>query len=566
MTNIKCSDFLIDLLRDNSVHDVFGLPGGVILDFLESVDRSLNARLVFHEQSAVFSAIGYARGNGSLGVAYATRGPGVTNTLTSVADAYYDSVPVLIITGHSGALPKEGMRTLSDQEIDIVSIFSPVTKEAVRVDTVDQFVAELPRLIELAKSGRPGPVLVDVKSSIWNQFVPENSVNQEVGSFNVSPTDVVIRAMKEALIASKRPVLLLGDGFRGKPDSIASFCRFSSSYHIPILTGRFSQDLFKSCSSYSGYIGSHGLRSGNYILSKSDLLIVVGNRMHYPTGSQSWSPIMEGKNILWIDIDESEFLREVGTSACYTCSLETVASHINLLHFDKPLSDDWIKVCQKINDVLRCYDREQPIKYIEDIISSTENVRSIVCDVGNHEFWVARAYFEVEISTPLIFSKSFGAMGSAIGKAIGLAHSGGGPVLCFVGDQGLMMNIQELHYIYQHELPIKIILMNNFSSGMIRSRQLDSGRRVLQTTIDTGYSVPDFVSLANAFGLKTLSGDPMLSLSSEVKAALLSDKPSFIHLTFPDDFVGRPHLPVGFSPTRMEPKVELEILDYLEAL
>ena len=130
---MKCKDFFINLLKKYDVNEIFGLPGGVILDFLESIDDKLNARLVFHEQSAVFSAIGYSRAKNGLGIAYATRGPGITNTLTSVADAYYDSVPLLILTGHSGDLPFKEMRTLSDQEIDIVSIFQTVTKKAIEL-------------------------------------------------------------------------------------------------------------------------------------------------------------------------------------------------------------------------------------------------------------------------------------------------------------------------------------------------------------------------------------------------------------------------------------------------
>ena len=562
---MKCKEFFIKILIDNGVTDVFGIPGGVVLDFMESADKHINARLSFHEQSAVFSAMGSARGKGGLGVAYATRGPGITNTLTSVSDAFFDSVPIVVVTGHSGELPRAGMRTLSDQENDVVSIFRSVTKSAIRVETPEEFVLEAPRLVELAKSGRQGPVLIDVKSSIWNQDAPISTYHKSSFPLLEDESAKGYQFLSKELSVCRRPLLLLGDGFRGNRESIKDIVLFARKFKIPILSGRFSQDLFKPSSEYFGYFGSHGLRSGNFLLSKADLIISIGNRMHYPTGSKSWGPLMSDARVLWFDVDPSEFSRNVPNSVCFNSDLVLLSKM--LLDFeDGDDYSDWKAVCEEITNKLKCFDVSQPISFISDILNKEFQLGAIVSDVGNHEFWVARGYFESESDVPLIFSKSFGAMGSALGKAIGLAHSLGNTILCFVGDQGLMMNIQDLHYIVQNKLPIKIILLNNNSSGMIRSRQLDSGREVLQTTVDTGYSTPEFLKIGAAFGIHSISVDGHDATYSEIEDILKMPRGALIEVLVNPEFVGRPHLPAGECPTRLEPKIPDSLHLYLESL
>ena len=562
---MKCKEFFKNLLLEKGVKNVFGLPGGVILEFLESLSDNINARLVFHEQSAVFSAIGYSRAKNCLGVAYATRGPGITNTLTSVSDAYFDSVPVLIITGHSGDLPLEGMRTLSDQEIDIVSIFKPITKSAVRVDTPQEFAKYAEKLINLALSDRPGPVLLDVKSNIWNQEIPEfNKVIEEsVNFFNNLKNG--LNLIKNELSNSKRPILLLGDGFRGHQKSINAILNFSESNKLPILSGRFSQDLFSKSKNYFGYLGSHGLRSGNFILSKSDLVISIGNRLHYPTASKSWGPLIKKLKIIWVDIDKEEFKREVPNTFNFNINLEDLCGQINKISMKNNFYE-WQCVCKTLTNDLSKFDISEPIPLISNVFKKCSKYSGIISDVGNHEFWVARAYFESKVSTNLIFSKSFGAMGSALGKAIGFAHAKKENVLCFVGDQGLMMNIQELHYVAHNKLPIKIFLMNNLSSGMIRSRQIDSGRKVLQTTLETGYSLPNFQKVVSSFGIPSYIFDGHTTTIQNLQPILNKKGPALIELQTKPEFEGRPHLAYGSFPTRLSPKIDEDTQNFLEKL
>jgi acetolactate synthase I/II/III large subunit len=562
---MKCKEYFTNLLAGYGVDEIFGVPGGVILDFLESAEDNLNPCLVFHEQSAVFSAIGYSRAKNSLGVVFATRGPGITNTLTSVADAYYDSVPVLILTGHSGDLPPEGIRTLLDQEIDTVNLFHSVTKRSIRVDTPEQFVAVAEPLIKLALEGRPGPVLFDVKSSIWNQETPSFILNDEDAHKTSKYLDAGLSEIGRELSLSERPILFLGDGFRGKEESIKRILTFANSYDIPILSSRFSQDLFSQSDNYFGFIGSHGLRSGNFILSKADLVVSIGNRMHYPVDSKSWIPLMEKLKVLRFDIDEGEFKRSIPNSKNFVADLDQLCNRLSEIKFSKGFLD-WNSVCNNLSNELQKYDASEPIPLIAEVFNLCSNFAGIVSDVGNHEFWVARAYFQSHSSVKLIFSKSFGAMGSAIGKSIGFAHASGKQVLCFAGDQGLMMNIQELHYIAHHQLPIKIFLMNNMSSGMIRSRQKDSDRKIYLTTVESGYSVPDFMKIANSFGIASYSFDGHNTKISDLELILIKPGAVLIELITSPEFEGRPHLPMGSSPTNLSPDIPRDVQDYLEGL
>ena len=571
-----CKDFFVQLLLKYNVRDVFGLPGGVVLDFLNSVNEKLNAHLAFHEQSAVFSAIGYARATNGLGVAYATRGPGITNTLTAVADAFYDSVPIVIITGHSTNLPIGNMRVMSDQEIDIVKIFSPITKKCVRIDNTENFPEIVETLFQEAISGRPGPVLLDIKSDIWNQKICKIKLAsydkikdyKEIATDGLEKNKVTegLEEIKKELGKSSKPLLLLGDGFRGKKKAINEIIEFSSNHKIPILTGRFSQDIFKNATYYYGYIGSHGLRSGNLIFSKSDLVIAIGNRMHYPIESKSWSPLMSKLKVLRFDIDKEEFLRKIPNSLTFNVDLKMLCDHINKKKYNHIFDKSWTSVCEKITKELMSYDVDHPIPLITSILNESNADWPIICDVGNNEFWVARAYFESLKPNKLIFSKSFGAMGSALGKAIGYAHGSNNAVLCFVGDQSLLMVLQDLHYISHHQLPIKIFLLNNKSSGMIRSRQKDSNRKILQTTIESGYSIPDLTKITNAFGIPSYNFNQKVGTKSKIKSILLKNGPALIEIISEPEVEGRPHLPVTSKPQRLSPELPFELQSYLENL
>ena len=562
-------DYLVNFLIDMGVTDVFGLPGGVVLDFVSAIQQKstlINARLSFHEQSAVFSAIGFSRATDKLGVAYATRGPGITNTLTAVSDAYYDSVPVLLITGHSGDLSKGSMRILSDQEMDVVSIFSHVTKFASRVETPEDFVISLQKATLKALTGRKGPVLLDVRSDIWNKEIPTDIAKLSTSS-TLSPSllDNGLCNISDELDRHSCPVLLLGDGFRGRKKATKEVIDFSNKNQIPILSSRFSQDLFKGAKFYFGYFGSHGLRSGNFILSKVDLMISIGNRMVYPLHSDSFNSLMKNIKVLRFDIDKDEFERSIPNSTAFHVDLEELAGRLAEVRSNS-INSTWILRCFEVERLLKDSDNEYPIDTIKSILNQIPEKSPIVSDVGNNEFWLCKAYYGSQCRGKMLFSKSFGAMGSALGKAIGFSHGSKERVFCFVGDHGMMINIQDLHYIAKHKLPIVIFLINNQSSGMIRSRQKHSGRKIMQTTIETGYSIPDFVRVSEAFNIKVISYSSNDSMLDWKNILSLSAGPLLVEICVDSEVESIPHLPIGEKIQNLMPSLSDELLGKLNSL
>jgi len=508
---MNVADYLVDVLIKKNVKDVFGIPGGVVLEFLYAIrrrNREITAHLGFHEQNSIFSACGNARATEELGVAYATRGPGITNMVTGITDAYCDSIPVVIITGHSDMPPVNGMRVTSDQEIDTIGMFSNITKYCVRIDDVKDVCYELEKACFMAMNGRKGPVLIDVHSKVLSEQVKVSELKQFKikNRHKVLPGDAKKGIINE-LLGSKRPLFLIGDGFRGI-SAINKLTQIAERNNIPILSSRFSQDLVSKSSKYFGYIGSHGLRYSNFILSKADLIITLGNRMSFPENSESYAKVFNSAHIIRIDIDEAELTRKIPGGVSFVIDLNQLLSELKGV--DMPYIDNgtWLKTCSTLKEKLLMEDFGYPINAIAEVLKSIPADQMIVSDVGNNEYWLCRAYAYRQCSNLVIYSKSFGAMGSSIGKAIGMYYGTRKPVVCFVGDQALQMNIQEFQHLASQQLPITIVLLNNYSSGMIRSREKQRyGEDFIHTTLESGYSVPDFCSLAEGYGIKAYTVD-----------------------------------------------------------
>ncbi|MBT6113671.1 MAG: thiamine pyrophosphate-binding protein, partial [Candidatus Marinimicrobia bacterium] len=510
---MRGSDFVVDFLIKHQVTDVYGIPGGVVLDFLYALNHrssEIKPHLNFHEHNSISSASGFAWSSNNLGVAYATRGPGITNMVTGVADAYCDSIPILIITGHSATVPENGMRVTYDQEINVVEIFSSITKYAERIDKIEDIKYKLEMAYFEAMDGRKGPVLLDIHSDVLSaqinpEILPSLSIEKGKKVFKVD----AVKKITQAISDSKRPVFLLGDGFRGTK-STYQIKEIAEQNNIPILSSRFSQDLFQSSANFFGYVASKGLRYSNFIISKSDLIIIIGNRMTFPIESKSFSKIVNDIPKIRIDIDETELNRRFPNCNSYVENLANVVSYLKKEKISYKNQKKWIEICNEIKNKLFMNDIEFPVSAISEILKAIDDDHIIVSDVGNHEYWLCRASAFIRCNNPTFYSKSFGALGSSLGKSIGAYHSTKKPVYCFIGDQGLQMSIQELQHIAANQLPITIILLNNFSSGMIRSREkVKYGESFfpLHTTLESGYSVPDFCELANSYGIKTYTFD-----------------------------------------------------------
>ena len=566
---MKVSDYIIDFLIKKNVTDIFGIPGGVVLELLYAAKRrtpEITPHLSYHEQTAAFAACGYAQASHRLGVAYATRGPGFTNMITNIADAYYDSIPVLFITAHSSINISSSMRIENDQEIDTLSMVSKITKSSVRIDSVQDVIPMVEKAYLEATSGRKGPVLLDFSNKVLNEeLIPETVYLDKDANTVPHTADEHAKFICKKISHSERPVFLIGDGI-SQSGSVKIFREVAEKNNIPILSSRFSLDVPGRCKRYFGYIGSHAVRYSNFILSKSDLVISLGNRMAFPTDSESYKKFTGNKEFIRIDIDAAEFNRKIPNCINIDIDINTLLSelvHINLSYKNEK---NWLDVCNKLKNSLYDMDIVCTSRKIVNIMNNLEDTYSIVCDVGNNEFWTSRAYIESGISNRIIFSKSFGALGCSLGKSIGVYYSTQKPVICFVGDQGFQMNIQELQFIARFKLPILIVLLNNRSSGMIRDREKQLyNSNFLLTTLSSGYSTPDFKQIARAYNIEYHSYE-------DIEGKLLNNlihniaSPIILEIIIDEDEDIGTSLPKGNEVQNMTPILPESIYEELNSL
>ena len=539
------AEFIASSLVARGVTDAFGMPGGVVLDLLYAFDAidGMTPHLSYHEQSAGFSACGYAQVSGRMGVAYATRGPGFTNLLTPMADAFYDSLPVMFLTAHAASCPPDGMRVLNDQEMDTCAIARNVTKFAARVDTVDGFVEVFNHACNTALSARKGPVFLDISKVVLADEIDER-FDRTFKSSNGDGSDIssCVQYVATEIQKSKRPVILVGDGIDRLVAGTA-LRGFAERAGIAFLTSRFSHDLLAGSSRYYGYVGSHGMREANFILSKSDLVVAIGNRLNFPTQSESFSSLASNTKFIRCEIDESEFLRQIPNCRDIAVDANLLIGAFNERMVSFTGFNEWLMVCDRLKMELSRLDVNDAVLKIRGFLDSVSVDTIVVSDVGNCEFWLSRASALPGVNHRTLYSKSFGALGCGLGKAIGTCYATGSPVACVIGDQGLMVNIQDLQYIARHRLPITIVVIDNHSSGMIRDVESRRFGRLLHVNSETGFSVPDWEKVFRSFGIG-----------------------NFLILDVPQDLSLTPNLPYGKAIQDMSPSIVPEKFAHLNQL
>lgn len=548
---MKVCDYVVDYLARKGVTDVYGIPGGVVLDLLYAFKRDcrITPHLSFHEQGAAFEACGYSQVEHKLGVAYATRGPGFTNLITGIADAYADSIPVLFLTAHSGTSVGHEQRFEKDQEMDTVSMVKHITKYAKAIDNVEEVKEALDIAVYTALNGRKGPVLLDFSAALWNK---ENQGVYVETKKPASICDASVCEIKEALEKAQRPIFLVGDGVR-QAGAVKQFEALCAKINIPVLSSRCGQDVGAVAKHYYGYVGSHGVRYGNFIFAKADLVIALGNRLSFPVNSKSFSKALENKKIFRVELDDREIKREIKNTYSVLCEISDFLRALDSAVIKKRDFSDWICVCDKLKSELMSEDLNEAIQRITKIFRNISETTTICCDVGNNEFWVSRAYVEAKIKNRILYSKSFGSLGCGIPKAIGAAHATGNSVLCIIGDQGFQLNMQELQMIVQEKIPVRIVIVNNRSSGMIRSKQKSKyDGDFIHTTNDSGYSLPDIEAIAKAYGIEyTESADVY---------------PSIAEIIIDEDIDLFPNLPAGNECQDMFPLIDRQKYEILQKM
>jgi acetolactate synthase-1/2/3 large subunit len=568
---MKVSDYIVDFLIEKGVCHIFGIPGGVVLDLLDSLDKrkdEISVHLNYHEQASAFAACGYARISGKPGVAYATKGPGLTNLVTGIANAYFDSIPVLFLTAHSKA-PRTGPRFEEKQEFDTIRMISGIVKYAARITDVSDVRYHLDRAYRAALSGRPGPVFLDIAQAVYKAEIDPGSMRGPADKYAEMYQDdagKISKAIKAALEKSERPVLLIGDGIHqsGTGDYLSGLIE---KLKIPVLSSRFAQDVAADSEYYFGFIGSHAVRYSNFILSKCDLVIALGNRLAYNQASESFGNFTRRCKLIRVDADSAEFNGNLSNVTNYHADLKQLFPVLSKESWKNRMFTEWINVCTILKDKLFSCDINYPVRIISDIIKQSNKSMIITSDVGKNELWLARAYALAGGTNRILYSKSLGASGSSLPEAIGVYYAAGGRTLCFTGDVGLQMNMQELQLIARENLPITIILLNNFSSGMIRDEQeYKFNSHFVHSTFHSGYSAPDFGAIAGAYSIPFTSiseGDTLPPLA----ACLFPEKgPNFIEIRIDEKAAVLPRLPRGRPCQDFEPSLDREMYTYLNNL
>ncbi|PHM74818.1 acetolactate synthase 2 catalytic subunit [Xenorhabdus kozodoii] len=540
------AQLVVEALRKQGIEKVFGYPGGAIMPVYDALyDGGVEHILCRHEQGAAMAAIGYARASGRPGVCIATSGPGATNLITGLADAFLDSVPVVAITGQ---VSSEFIGTDAFQEIDILGMSLSCTKHSFLVDSLEKLPQIMAEAFTIAMSGRPGPVLIDLPKDIQlaqGDFAPY--LIPTPPTFSLPKQEIELA--RQLLAASRKPILYIGGGV-GMSGAVAELRHFVSETGIPVvstLKGLGAADSGHEC--YLGMLGMHGTKAANLAVQSCDLLIAAGSRFDdRVTGKlNTFAP---NAKVIHLDIDPVEFNKLRQTHVSLLGDLKTL-----LPHLQQPLSiQAWQqKIKQLKNEHAWCYDYQGKSIYAPLLLKQVSERASpntvITTDVGQHQMWAAQ---HMAFSQPenFITSSGLGTMGFGIPAAIGAQMARPKDrVICISGDGSFMMNVQELGTIKRKQLPVKLILLDNQRLGMVRQwQELFFDKRYSETILTDN---PDFLMLAQAFGIPGQRITDKAQVDGALDALFSSEGAYLLHVSIDELENVWPLVPPGASNETM---------------
>lgn len=547
------SDLVLETLRDLGVDTIFGYPGGAVLPFYDAIYNFKGIRHILgrHEQGCLHEAEGYAKSTGKLGVAVVTSGPGATNAITGIADAMSDSVPLLVFTGQ---VARAGIGKDAFQEADIVGITMPITKYNYQV----RETADIPRIIteavHIATTGRPGPVVIDLPkdiSALETDFIYSPEVNLSSYQPTLEPNDMQIKKILKQLSKAKKPVLLAGGGI-SYAEAATELNEFAERYQIPVVTSLLGQGtIATSHPLFLGMGGMHGSFAANIAMTEADFMISIGSRFD---DRLTGNPKTFAKNakVAHIDIDPAEIGKIISADIPVVGDAKKALQMLLAEPTVHNNTEKWIEKVTKDKNRVRSYDKKervvQPQAVIERIGELTNGDAIVVTDVGQHQMWTAQ-YYPYQNERQLVTSGGLGTMGFGIPAAIGAKIANPDKeVVLFVGDGGFQMTNQELAILNIYKVPIKVVMLNNHSLGMVRQWQESFYEgRTSESVFDT---LPDFQLMAQAYGIKNYKFDNPETLAQDLEV-ITEDVPMLIEVDISRKEQVLPMVPAGKSNHEM---------------
>ncbi|MDY6830795.1 MAG: biosynthetic-type acetolactate synthase large subunit [Thermodesulfobacteriota bacterium] len=556
------AQIMMKVLKEEKVETIFGYPGGAVLDiYNELLNTDFAHILVRQEQGAVHAADAYARVSGKTGVCLVTSGPGATNTITGIASAYCDSIPVVIFTGQ---VPTPLIGNDAFQEVDIVGISRPCTKHNYLVKDVRDLAGVIREAFYIARSGRPGPVLIDMPKDVINAkttYEPPKPMALKSYNPTYEPNVKQLKKVIDLVKTAKKPVIFSGGGiiFSGAAKELT---RFAQKARIPVTSTLMGLGAFPATDDlWLGMPGMHGTYRANLSLSSCDLLIAVGVRFDDRVTGKT-SEFATNATIVHIDIDPTSIQKNVRVAIPIVGDCKAAMARLNkMADEDKDLLSDKVKKertawAKQIAD----WKKTKPLAYtqtdvikpqyvVEQLYELTKGQAIITTEVGQNQMWAAQ-YYHYTWPGQFITSGGLGVMGFGLPAAVGAQVAAPDKVVIDIaGDGSIQMNIQEMMTAVSHNLPVKIAILNNGFLGMVRQwQELFYDRRYAWTDMT---AAPDFVKLAEAYGAVGLRATKPSEVAKVIKKALATPKPVIMDFVVEKEENVYPMVPAGSPITNM---------------
>jgi acetolactate synthase-1/2/3 large subunit len=553
------AQIMMEVLREEGVDTIFGFPGGAVIDIYDELAKTdIQHILVRHEQGAVHAADGYARAGAKTGVCLVTSGPGATNTVTGIASAYMDSIPIVIFTGQ---VPTQLIGNDAFQEVDIVGITRPCTKHNYLVQSTEELAKIIKEAFYLAKSGRPGPILVDIPKDVTKVSVDYNPQEEiRLKSYNptYNPNMKQLRKVSELIEQAKRPVIFAGGGII-LSQAATELTQFAHKTQIPVTTSLMGLGAFPGTDPlWLGMIGMHGTYRANMSTGACDLLISIGVRFDDRVTGKTDAFASQAK-IVHIDIDPTSIRKNIPVTIPIVGDCKISLNHLNELIDQADLAEvgkkrqKWFAQIEEWkNTNPLAYNQEDTIKpqyVVEKLYELTKGEAIITTEVGQNQMWAAQ-YYHFDRPNHFITSGGLGCMGFGLPAAIGAQMACPDKlVVDIAGDGSIQMNIQEMATAVQSGLPVKVVILNNAYLGMVRQwQELFYDKRYACTGMDCA---PDFVKLAEAFGAVGLRASKPQEVEAVLKEGLSISEPVIMDFKVDREEGVYPMVPAGAPITEM---------------